>query len=57
MVRSIQRGVSMDWVVITDRDAGPQPNPVEVFADHADGYVVSGKVQTDSETFVHVQEV
>jgi len=56
-VRSIQRGVGPDWVIITEPDGGPQPNVVEVFADHTANYEVAGKLQTDSETIVRVNEV
>ena len=56
-VRSIQRGVGPDWVVITDPDTGPQPNPVRVFADHTDQYELAGTLRTDSETIVRVNEV
>jgi hypothetical protein len=56
-VRSIQRGVGPDWIVITDPDGGPQPNVVDVFADHTDNYEIAGKFQSDSETIVRVNEV
>jgi len=56
-VRSIQCGVGSDWIVITNPDGGPQPNVVSVFADHTDKYELAGKVQTESETIVHVNEV
>jgi hypothetical protein len=56
-VSSVQRGVSCDWTVITETADGPTPNPAEVFADHADGYQVVSQLTTDSETFVHINEV
>jgi len=56
-VSSIQRGVSHDWVVVTERSDGPTPNAAEVFDDHADGYELVEQNDRGDETFVHFEEV
>jgi len=56
-VSSVQRGVSCDWIVVTEPTDGPAPNPAEVFADHAEAYQVDSKLTTDVDTFVHINEV
>jgi len=56
-VSSVQRGVSFDWTVITETADGPNPNPAEVFADHAGGYQVVSQLTAGGETFVHINEV
>jgi hypothetical protein len=40
-VQSVQRGVSSDWVVVTDAERGPQPSPVEMFVDHTDEFKIA----------------
>jgi len=56
-VSSVQRGVSYDWIVVTETADGPAPNPAEVFVDHAGGYQVDSQLTTGGETFVHINEV
>jgi hypothetical protein len=56
-VASVQRSVQSDWIVITEPAAGPKPNPVEVFADHAGNYEITNLERRGDETFVHADEV
>lgn len=55
-VTSVQRGVSSDWIVITEPADGPVPNPAVLFTEHGDRYEVVSIEQRKDSDYVHIEE-